>query len=176
MRRLLVLLVVALLVMPSAAMAQDYGSREFPIRMDDSERVGDWQVSVVAFDSDAYEFLVSQSGSTIDRPATGNRYALIRIKAKYVGDEVGDLFWELTTKAVGESNVGYDYHDNCPSVPEANIDVPDVFPGGEVEYNECFEVTESDADSLVMYVEQTGESGMTFFAVQPQDGTPVAKP
>lgn len=168
---------VLALILPAVALAADpYGSRSNPVEFGEPYRIGDWELSVVSYNPDAFHYIEGISRYSVDPPADGNRYALIRLKAKYVGGEIGDLGWDLTSKAVGASNVGYDYNSDCDSVPESAYSIGDVFPGGEVEYYECFEVKSSDADSLELYVAETFESKITFFALFSAKGTPVATP
>lgn len=158
------------------------GTRDNPIPRGDSHVVGDWELRVIDFDP-TYK-------GVRERPSPGHVFTLVRFEATYVGNDVGDFGWSYIVNAVGASNVAYDSNRDCGSIPDGEFSIPEVFPGGTIEVNYCWEVEESDLDSLLVYFRVfLGERERVFFAIHENEepltpsksdadaaGTPGASP
>jgi hypothetical protein len=128
------------------------GTRVNPIPTGEAVRVGDWEVTVLSAIPDATEAVLDENDFN-DPPQTGNQYYMVEVTATYVGNESELLTAGLSFSAVGESSVAYDYSATCWVIPDPVDDYAEVFPGGTVRGNLCWEVSASDADSLVLIVD-----------------------
>ena len=78
---------------------------------------------------------------------------MVKVKVKYLGPGSNEFSWGGRLKAVGGRRVVYSRYDNsCGVIPNP---VPDaeLFTGGEVEGNACWQIESSEAADLVMFVE-----------------------
>jgi hypothetical protein len=127
------------------------GTRDNPVEFGEEAEVGDWAFVVTDVAPDATELVLAQNQFN-DPPADGRQFFMVAISATYNGKESSSLSI-VGLRAVGESNVAYDYRDVC------SYDIPDplpsteVFEGGTVSGNYCWSVRTEDVDSLVMYVD-----------------------
>lgn len=135
------------------ALGQD--SRDAPAPLGTAAAVGDYDVTVLDVTADA-SALVAAENQFNDPPAAGKQFFMARIGIVYNGAEPGTPWLDLSFKAVGASGIGYTVFDNsCGVIPEEASGFSDLFEGASIEFNVCWEITSDDADSLVMYVEQT---------------------
>ncbi len=74
---------------------------------------------------------------------------MANVTMRYEGKGSGSAIW-VTTNAVGAGNVGYNYSDDCGTLPNP-IPSKDVFNGGVIGGNVCWMIKTSDAASLLMY-------------------------
>jgi hypothetical protein len=153
-------------IIADAGVASD-GSRDAPIPVGQTGHVGTFLVQVnevmpvvddevVAY----YEFN--------EPPATGNQYFMANVTVTHVGTTVlWGIAYDVWFKAIGEANK--EYEDGCSKeIPNAARSVGDVFPGGTVTYNVCWEVSSADAGSLVMFAHPLGDTAdRAWFSLQP---------
>jgi hypothetical protein len=170
-------LVVLLLVSQLAVSAQsELGSRDNPVPMHQAFTVGDWSINVVSVNRDAFTFIQS-SDAYAEAPPHGFVDVLVSMELVYVGKDAGNAYL-LNFIAIGKSNVDYDFQSECNgSYPNDPITTSDVLPGGKVNINYCWQVTDDDVDTLVMYVMPFVEQSRFFFALDhPENATPEATP
>lgn len=154
-RILVVLLVSAVGVAMDAApaMGQDGGSRDSAVPLGETGSVGDYEITVLEVVPDATDQILAENQFN-EAPAEGNQFFLVRLGVTYTGDASGTPAIDLNFNAVGASNVGYTtFQDSCGVLPDDAMATGELFAGGHIEFNVCWQVTASDAGSLVMYVE-----------------------
>ncbi len=129
------------------------GSREDPIPLGtEADTGGEWFVSVVEVIPDATDLVLAENQFN-DRPASGNQFFIVRISATYEGERSSTFPATNALSLVGESSVAYTpFADSCGVVPDA-LSSTEVFTGGTVEGNVCWQVQSDEVDSLVMYSE-----------------------
>jgi len=104
-------------------------------------------------------------------PAAGKQFFMVEVQTTYTGngtDASQTVIAGLTFKALGPSNVAYDFSDNCGVIPNELESSKDVFKGGTVTGNICWAVTPADANALLMDVEPglSVNSSPVFFALK----------
>lgn len=173
MIRLLLAAFLALTIgIPAASWAVAQSSRDEPIPFGEAGTIGEWSIRVARVDFDAVDDVMAENQFN-DPPEPGHRFVLARIEATYLGEETGNLFWDLSLKVVGESAVAFGQSDpGCGVVPDDLLSVPEVFPGGSVAGNACWSVPETDLDSLVLFAEPglSFDQSREFFALLPPGG------
>ena len=80
------------------------------------------------------------------------------ITATYVGDDAGNIAFEVTVKFVGSDNRTYD--DRCGVIPNAFDDVGELYKDGVAEGNVCVAIP-AGADGL--WTVSTGFGGKPVF-------------
>jgi len=129
-----------------------------------------WQIEIVNFIPDATQIVLDED-SFNQPPDAGSKYVIVRVRAANVsaGDPAPfDAAFEL--RLVGSRNVVYDtFTRGCGVIPEEiGFDVPnEVFTGGAVEGNECFQVG-ADETAFVLFTDfvLSSEGDARYFAVQ----------
>jgi len=93
-------------------------------------------------------------------PQPGRQFFIASISATYQGSaDSSALFSDVTLKAVGAAGVSYSsYGNSCGVIPDALDDFREVFKGGTISGNICWQIASGDASSLVMY----GEASFSF--------------
>lgn len=129
------------------------GSRENPIPLGtEADTGGKWFVSVVDVIPDATELVLAENQFN-DPPASGNQFFIVRVSATYEGESSSTFPANNTLSLVGESSVAYTpFDDSCGVAPD-EFSYTDVFTGGAIEGNVCWQVRSDEVDSLVMYSE-----------------------
>jgi hypothetical protein len=154
----IVLVVTGLLAgaFPGAAIAGSDGdgaSRDRPIPLGETGQLDDYDLTVISVTPDADEVVAAENQFN-EAPAEGNQFFIARVEVTYTGSETGNPGFDLNLQAVGASNTGYTtFEDSCGTIPDGGYGVGELFEGGTVEYNACWQVASEDAESLVMYVE-----------------------
>jgi hypothetical protein len=139
-------------------------SRTDPAPIGAAVEVAGWSIVVNSVIPDGTEAVRAESDFN-DPPADGNQFFLINLTATYVGngeDDSTTLFFSLDFGAVGASNVAYDpFEDNCgfATLPDPLDQNAEVFEGGSVTGNICWEVDEDDADALLLFADESFTSG-----------------
>ncbi len=134
------------------------GSRENPVPLGEySVTLSDgWKITVLDLIPDATQLVLNENMFN-DPPKSGYQFFLAKIRACYTGS--GSTMFETlgggygTTyrlRAVGDSNVVYDYNNGCGVIPDP-LPGSEVFTGGCIEGYIGWEIKSSDANSLVMF-------------------------
>ena len=92
---------------------------------------------------------------------------MARVRASFLGTGSSDFF-EVTVRTVGQSAVAYS--GGCGVVPDSLDRFTEVFEGGTIEGNLCWNIVASDAPSLVMFADLLfvfDESERRWFSLRP---------
>ncbi len=128
------------------------GTRESPIPLGEWASIGEWSVRVVSVNPDGTQAVFDEN-SFNEPPTEGYVFFLARLEATYTGNETGQPM-ALSSKAVGPSNVAYEgMNAYCGVIPDDIDYAGEVFPGGTISGNVCWQVAESDLSGLVLIVE-----------------------
>lgn len=144
-------------------------SRTAPLPMGTTAQVGDYEVTVLSATPNAYDAIMAENQFN-EQPAANNQFFMVRVSVTYVGNETGMPSVDLNFQAVGDANIGYTTYNNfCGVIPDDSMVLSELFPGGSAEFNVCWEITSSDQDSLVMYVEPlfSFNADPVWFSLQP---------
>lgn len=129
------------------------GTMDDPIPAGAWAAVGTLSAVVLANNPEATEAVLAENEFN-EEPAPGNRFAMWRVALTNEGDEPTQLFTEVSFSVVGPSAVAYDSSAYCGVVPDQLDEFRDVFPGGTISGNLCWEVAEDDANALVLLVDE----------------------
>jgi hypothetical protein len=120
-------------------------------------------LAVTAVNKDA-SAEIAQANMFNDPPLTGRRFVLVELAISYAGlDDPETMLWNVSIDAVGSAGFVYDSND-CGVLPNELDTRRDIFAGGLDVGEVCFDVTEQDADSLILYASTTGEN--IFFSLE----------
>jgi hypothetical protein len=139
---------------PTASTPADdtLGTRANPIPIGDAARIGDWSIAVQRVAPEGTEAVLAENQFN-DPPQDGRQFFLINLAATFSGANSGSVLGDLRFQAVGESNVAYTTYDpSCGVVPN-ELDFTEVFSGGTIEGNICFQIESGDEQSLLLYIE-----------------------
>jgi hypothetical protein len=142
------------------------GSRAKPIAKGAGGPVagGGWDLRVVSTTPNA-NAAVAKENQFNDPPDPGKQFFIVRVAFTRTGtDPDNPSFVEL--RSIGTGNVTYDqYQDTCGVFPDP-IPSKDVYPGGAIEANVCWQVAVGDAPTLLLIARNRfdGAEG-TFFAL-----------
>lgn len=153
---------------PTASSSGDGTSLSGPLGFGQSGIVGEYEIRVIAVNTDAESEVLAASSS--NEPAqAGNIMVMTTLEMTYLGNETGDPFWDLTYQVVGDRGLGYkDTGDaaSCGREPLDLMDAPEMFPGGTTTVNVCWQVPLDEVNSLVLVLEPLFSSGeMAFFEI-----------
>lgn len=159
-------------IRPTIDPTGDGSSPSTPLPLGQTGRVGDYLITVIRVNDDAEaEILATNQFNDPARP--GYRMVMATLELTYDGQETGDPFWDLVYKVLGSRGLAYadtDEESQCGSEPQGLIDAPEMFPGGTVTGNVCWQMPEDEVDSLVMFLEPLfsfEDDDRVFFALQP---------
>lgn len=143
------------------------GSREQPLEVGQTARVGDWDVTVDEIIMDATDQMAA--ANPFNDPAENGHYALVTVTATYAGDDEGTAGWELAAVLSGANRVQYSDSDCGAVEPNPMFEQPTVEPGGTVTGQFCIDYpTEALGDSAVLFIEPLmsfDDSDRTFWAL-----------
>jgi hypothetical protein len=136
----------------TTTVTQSDGTFDDPVPAGEWHRVGDVDIVVLAVDTDATDEVLAASQFNSE-PEPGNRFVTWRVGVTNAGGESMSAVGEVLFSVVGPSAVAYDAGADCGVVPDGLDRFRDVFPGGSLEGNLCWEVSDDDAGSLVFLAE-----------------------
>ena len=142
---------------PTATPSPVLGSRQNPVPFGTTVEVradnpmDHWELTVVDTIPNAWEVIQAENQFN-DPPEPGIQFFIVKIRAKYLGPESNELFLDVSFKALGDSSVVYTGY-GCGVIPDELDDLTELFTGGQIEGNDCFEIAASDAASLTMFAE-----------------------
>ncbi len=151
--------------------SEEIGTRKAPVPLGEVFDVGeDWQVSIVTVDSDATGDVLAENQFN-DPPTTGRQFVLVRTTTKYVGEETGLPWVDLTYKfygSKGNTYNTYDSDDTCGVIPNPLDDVDELYPDAGGEGNVCFSVPADQIDGGAVIVGEfmNMNSAKSFFAIE----------
>lgn len=148
--------------------------REQPLPIGVSARIAEgWEAKVLSATPNATSVVLRENRFN-SPPEPGHQFYMVRISLTYVADgpvEPGPKpYWRAGQfKLVGNANVAYSrgLANSCGVVPDA-LPTTEVFPGGTITGNICWEVPSAEADSLVLYNEYLFPGGpvQTYFGLR----------
>lgn len=109
-----------------------------------------WELKVVSAVPDGTAQVMAQNQFN-DPAAAGSQFFLVTVSATYTGEGSKPFDASFSLRAVGPTSVSYSTFENsCGVIPDA-FPSSEVFTGGTVQGNICWEVKTEDAVALVMY-------------------------
>jgi hypothetical protein len=126
--------------------------REDPVPFGETAIVGDWEIRVLEVYPNSTDLILSENQFN-DPPAEDHQFFIARIQVTYTGADYDRFDGSYSLRAVGHYAVAYrTFSDSCGVIPE-ELENPEVFTGGTIEGNVCWQIRSSDAESLLMYVD-----------------------
>jgi hypothetical protein len=150
--------------------------RTDPVLLGDTATIGDWEVRVINIIPDATDEVMAANQFN-DPPEEGHQFFLADVEVTYTGEEYDRFDGRFSLRAVGHEAVAYTtYYNTCGVIPDELGD-PDVYTGGTISGNVCWQIRSSDAESLVMYYETWwSDSERVFLALYEGDAIPIPDP
>ena len=155
------------------------GSRENPVpfgttvEVKGEETTDHWEITVLGTTPDATAIVLSKNPYN-DPPEEGNQFYIVRVQAKYLGPDSTEFWGSYRLRALGAGGVVYTtFEHSCGVIPDELPD-PELFAGGTVEGNVCWQISSGDADSLMVFLEPEGYSdrNRTWFSLHPSARSP----
>jgi hypothetical protein len=130
----------------------DGRSRNNPLALGETVTVGDYQLRVIAVNTDA-EAIVLEENMFNEPAGPGMVMVMATIELTYIGPDESNMF-DLSYEAIA-GNVGYaSYEASCGVVPNESWEMPTLYTGATGVFNECWVLPAEYADSVVMSVEE----------------------
>ncbi len=153
---------------PAPAPAPRAGSsRENPVPLGQAQGLSDgWTMKVLSFTPDATAAVLAENMFN-DPPAAGTQFSIARVEATNTSTSPGSFGGSFRLRAVGPSNVTFTtFNNSCGVIPDP-ISSTQVFPGGVIAGNVCWQVPTTDVAGLVMYdADAISSSSWTYFALR----------
>jgi len=142
-------------------------SRENPVPKGEPAKVGAWTVRVLDVMPNA-NTAIAAANQFNDPPKPGQQFFMAKVELTYNGDEQTATPFDVSLKAVGQSNVAYSTFENTCGVVPDSLPSGELFKGGIATGNVCWAIASSDATSLVMSAEEAFafDSRKVFFALK----------
>jgi hypothetical protein len=137
----------------TTTMATAAGTMDDPVPAGTWASVGAVDVVVLANEVDATELVLAENEFNT-APEPGNRFVLWRVAVANGGEQATPLLAKVSFAVAGPSTVVYNTSANCGVIPDQLDEFRDVFPGGTVDGNLCWEVADEDAENLVLLVDE----------------------
>ena len=135
--------------MPTPTPEPLIGTRDNPVPLGTPVSYPDWEVSVTAFEPNAYGWIAAEN-RYIDPPDPGREYVLIRVNGTYTGSGVGEISSDLRFFVVGSASRIYE--EDWLFVSFSLREQPDVLNGGTVSGLVAFIVPSEEVETLVLIV------------------------
>lgn len=160
--------------LPKGVLAPAAGSipgttRENPIPRGTAADLSDgWRLSVVSVTPNANDIVLRQNPFN-PPPQPGHQFYIARVTVTRTGSTSAAFSGDIRLRAVGAAAVTYTTFDNRCGVYPDRLPGVEVFTGGTITGNVCWQIRASDADSLVLY-DNAGfgtlnTSGRVYFAL-----------
>ena len=117
-----------------------------------------WRITVLSVTPNANK-RIAEHAYSYQGPKEEHQFFIARLAIVRIGE--GSAERPSGMKAVGGSNVAYSSY--CRNSLPDELRYPEVFPGGSVEGNICFEVRSTDVGSLVMFYDPRSRQGGTIY-------------
>lgn len=136
---------------PAKPPTSPVGTRENPIPVGVAAPLGDgWVMRVVSTIPNATTAVLAENMFN-DPPKPGFQFFIVRVEATYTGPGSKTFDGSFRLRAVGASAVSYStFSDSCGVIPD-EISRAEVFTGGTIAGNECWQIRTSDVGSLLLY-------------------------
>ena len=140
--------------------------------MGDGQDLGDgWSLALTGVRHDATEEIAAANMFN-DPPEPGRQFVLVDLIVAYNGLEDPRSPFDVSFDAVGQGSVGYDSF-GCGVLPNDLDSSRDVFSGGSLSGQICFDVDSGDADSLVLYASAGFFGKDIFFSLFEESESPT---
>lgn len=154
---------------PTTASAAGVGTRENPVPLGTAAEVGDgWSMTVNSVNLDAAD-VITEANSYVDPPPDGKRFVLVNVTTAYNGEDESSYGIELEVLgSVTNKPVSTWDATKMLTAPDPQYDGGELFQGGTETGNEAFEISNDDADTLVIIATTNYGIGnnRTFFATK----------
>ena len=110
-----------------------------------------WELTIVDFTPDATQQVLDENQFN-DPPGPGKRFSIVRIRTKNISaGNPADHDVGFALRMVGSENVGYStFEASCGVIPDSFTFKPDdLFEGGSLEGNICFETANGESDFAI---------------------------
>ncbi|MGB4442142.1 MAG: hypothetical protein WBJ62_07960 [Coriobacteriia bacterium] len=144
------------------------GTRTNPLPVGTTAKVGDWEVTVTAVNKNAND-AVAAANQFNEPPVEGSQYVLATVSAKYVGEESGTFWVDMSYKFYGSGGNTFDSGGQSMAVPpNALSDAGETFPDASVSGDMVFEVPSDQIEggAIIMESSFSMEDTRVFFALQ----------
>jgi hypothetical protein len=149
-----------------AAAVAPAATRERPVPLGTAVDLPEgWQFTVLSATPNATD-LVRAHNRFNPLPQPGHQFFLVRVSVKRTGAAAASFPAGVQLRLVGSANVAYKTFEHpCGTIPEA-LSSTELFPGGTITGNLCWQVPSAEAGSLVLYHENPFSQANTFFALR----------
>ncbi len=145
---------------PTAMPEPVLGSRENPVPLGVTvETKGEetpedhFEIVVIDVVPDATSMVLAENQFN-DPPEAGNQFSMVTLRAKYLGPDSTTFNGSFRLRALGSRGVVYtSFENSCGTIPN-ELPEPELFTNGEVEGAVCWQIASSDADSLMMFLDE----------------------
>lgn len=143
------------------------GTRENPLPIGTTAKVGPWEVKITEVNLNANEAIASANDFN-DPPGEGNQFVLVNVEATYVGEESGTFWADISWKYFGSGGNTFDSPDAMAVSPNPISDAGETFPDASVAGDILFEVPIDQVDGGAIIMEEliSFDDTRVFFATQ----------
>lgn len=143
------------------------GTRDNPLPLGTTAQVGDWEVALTAVNANANE-AIAAANTFNEAPKEGSQYVLVTFKGKYVGEDSGTFWADLSYKFYGSGGNTFDGPDSMAASPNPVSDAGETFPGAEVAGDTLFEVPIDQIEGGAIILEEllSMDDTRVFFALK----------
>ncbi len=139
------------------------GTADEPLPVGEVATVGDWRLRVSGVSADATSMVLAENPFD-DPPADGEQYFVATLQATYVGTESSRFSFDVMLRPMGPAGDLLDeFGSYCGVIPDAIGNAGEVFPGGTIEGNACWNVPSADVGSLILVAEPTFTTGQAAY-------------
>jgi hypothetical protein len=131
-------------------------TRDAPIPIGEAAQVGNFGITVTGVipQADAWVAEVSPFAAP---PAEGQQFTVATVTIAYIGPDIGIPYVQLGFYAVAANGTEYSFvTSGCGELPTGLDTARDVFPGGTVTHDICWQVPVTEAGDLVLRVDPFG--------------------
>jgi len=140
----------------ASAIGPVIGSRQNPYPMGQDVKFSDgWTIKVVSVTPNANSIIASAYRFN-DAPKSGGQFFMVRLRATRTGSTPSSFPSDNPMRVLGSNNIAYEMYENsCGVIPES-FPFSEVYTNGSLEGNVCWQVSWSEAGSLVMFNKRSG--------------------
>ena len=160
-----VVVIVLLMLMAAPALANSGTHADPYARGTLANSIDGFAIRVLAVNTDAWP-VIRSAGASNRRPFLGSTDVLVRIEAINRGRDAGIPFVSGTLNAVGRAGTPYTpFARGCGVIPRDVSTISPISPGKSAVVNVCWQVDDSDVDSLLMVYEPYQGARNVYFAL-----------
>jgi hypothetical protein len=146
------------------------GTRESPIPLGQRATVGGWGVVVRSVRIASYDEMLEENMFN-DPPIEGRSFVLLDVSLSNKTETEDSVFGVLDFGVLGPSNVvvtDYDFDTSCGVVPNELDTFAEVFPGGTIRGNLCYQINQRELGETLFFAEawSISDSQRLWFALE----------